>query len=123
MENIHYTIFSRSLYAMSILRRDMYNLKTPGLPIEQVKPPEPDPLAATRYSCVYWIDHLYDGRTERMEEHFQDNGAIDKFFRGKYLYWLEALSLIGSISNGVFSMIKVEGLVQVRHNSKSLKQD
>ncbi|KAH8894466.1 NACHT-domain-containing protein, partial [Thozetella sp. PMI_491] len=114
IEEIHHTVFSQSLQALSILCRDIYNLKTPGLPIEKVKQLDlnPDPLSAVGYSCVYWIDHLYDSRTEHKEKNLQENGVIDRFLRGKYLYWLEALSLLRSISHGVLSMIKLESLVQ-----------
>ncbi|KAH8897883.1 hypothetical protein GQ53DRAFT_818138 [Thozetella sp. PMI_491] len=113
-ENLHYTIFSRSLQAMSVLRRDIYNLKAPGLPIEQAQArrPDPDPLAAVRYSCVYWIDHLFHSRVKDTEKDLQDNGAIDNFLHGKYLYWLEALSLLKSVSHSVLSMIQLERLVQ-----------
>ncbi len=123
LEEVHHTVFSRSLQAMSMLRRDIYTLKAPGLPIQQVKPPDPDPLAAARYSCVYWIDHLHDGRARTRKEVFQNNGVIDKFLREKYIYWLEALSLLRSVSYGVLSMIKIEGLVQVGQTPSHPKQD
>jgi hypothetical protein len=61
IQSVHCTIFSRSLQVMSrTLRRDVYNLRAPGFSIDQVKQPDPDPLAAARYSCLYWIDHLLD---------------------------------------------------------------
>jgi hypothetical protein len=55
----HHTIFSRSLLVMSrSLRRDMYNLNHPGISIDDVRQPDPNPLASARYSCFYWVDHL-----------------------------------------------------------------
>jgi hypothetical protein len=61
IQDIHYAIFSRSLRVMSrTLGRDMYQLGAPGFPIEKVKTPDPDPLAAARYSCTYWVNHLRD---------------------------------------------------------------
>jgi hypothetical protein len=35
------------------LRRDIYDLGSPGFPIDEVKKPESDLLAAIRYSCIY----------------------------------------------------------------------
>ena len=35
------------------------------------------------------------------------------FIRKKYLYWLEALSLCGNLSDGVVSMAKLEASIQV----------
>ncbi|KAG5804903.1 hypothetical protein H9Q74_005329 [Fusarium xylarioides] len=57
----HQAIFSRSLEALSeTLERDAYKLDAPGFPIDQISPPDPDPVASVRYSCVYWVDHLDD---------------------------------------------------------------
>ena len=115
--NVHHSIFSRSLDTLSKkLRRDIYNLHALGYPIEWVKQPDPDPLAALRYSCVYWVDHLYDRNSNSYINHkddLQDGGMVDIFVRKKYLYWLEALSLCKSMSGGVLSMAKLEALIQV----------
>jgi hypothetical protein len=118
----HYTIFSRSLQVMSrTLQRDMYNLQVPGFLIDQVKVPEPDVLAAVRYSCLYWVDHLCAcSRNAGQVNDLQDGGAIDYFVRKKYLYWLEALSLCRSMSDGVVSMEKLEALIEVILRSVTL---
>jgi hypothetical protein len=48
IEAVHHTIFSRSLQAMSqTLRRDIYSLRAPGISIDRVQPPDPDPLGST----------------------------------------------------------------------------
>jgi hypothetical protein len=116
-EEAHYVIFSRSLEVMSrTLRRDIYSLCALGYPIERVKQPDLDPLAASRYSCIYWVDHLCDWNTNPSANHtvdLQDGGVLDVFVRKKYLYWLEALSLCRSMSEGVLSMAKLEALIQV----------
>jgi hypothetical protein len=119
--DVHCTIFSRSLEVMSrTLQRDMYGLCAPGFPIGKVEPPDPDPLAPADYSCVYWVDHLCDWDSSKSTKHrddIEDGGAVDKFLRQKYLYWLEGLSLLRSVSGGVLSMDKLEGLLQVRLKS------
>jgi hypothetical protein len=113
----HYILFSRSLQVMSrTLRRDVYNLRELGYPIQQVEQPDPDPLAASRYSCIYWVDHLCDWNPNSSADHrvdLQDKGAVDTFLRKKYLYWLEALSLCKSMSKGIVAMAKLEGLTYV----------
>ncbi|KAF2788430.1 NACHT-domain-containing protein [Melanomma pulvis-pyrius CBS 109.77] len=84
-EEVHYTCFSRSLSAMSrTLHRDMYSLGALGYPIEQVQPPKSDPLAASRYSCIYWIDHLCDWNPSPSAEDkvdLQHGGAVNSFLR------------------------------------------
>jgi NACHT domain len=115
--DVHYTIFLRSLEIMyRTLRRDMYGLRAPGFPIGKIKQPDPDPLALADYSCVHWIDHLCDWNSTKSAKHrddINDEGVVDKFLRQKYLYWLEALSLLRSVSEGILSMDKLEDLLQV----------
>jgi hypothetical protein len=104
-ETAHRVIFSQSLAILSrTLHRDMYNLEAPGYPIENVKLPEADPLAVSRYPCVYWIDHLCDSNakfSENSSGDLQVAKELDMFLRTKYLYWLEGLSLCKSVGKGV----------------------
>jgi hypothetical protein len=114
---IHHDIFFQSLELMSgTLQRDMYRLVAPGFPMDQVEMPNPEPLASTRYSCVYWIDHLCDSvssKSSRQNGDVQEVSAVYDFLRSKYLYWLEALSLCKSMSKGIASMAKLEVFMQV----------
>ncbi|OHW95965.1 vegetative incompatibility protein het-e-1 [Colletotrichum incanum] len=107
----------RSLKVMSgILRRDIYNLCAPGFPINQVGPRDPDPLASARYSCVYWVSHLADGNPAGQEpggRGLQDDGPAHVFLKQHYLHWLEALSLLRSVSAGILQMSTLAHLVQV----------
>jgi hypothetical protein len=115
IELVHNTIFSRSLSNMeSTLRRDIYSLRSPGFPINKVERPEPDPLGTVQYSCIYWVDHLHDARQVATVKQPGNCDKIYGFLREKYLYWLEALSLLDSMSQGVRSMSKLEDLLQVR---------
>ena len=116
---LHYTVFSKSLEVMSrTLHRDVYSLHAPGFPINQVQRPDPDPLAAIRYSCVYWVEHLREWDSKIILANRNDleeiGNTIDRFLRQRYLYWLEALSLAGSISEGVHAIIQLEGILEVR---------
>ncbi|PQE27703.1 vegetative incompatibility het-e-1 protein [Rutstroemia sp. NJR-2017a WRK4] len=114
MENVHSSIFSRSLQVMSrILRRDIYNLRAPGISIDQIKQPDPDPLAAAQYSCIYWVDHLLDSNTRGNFDNLKDIGLVYRFLTQSYLYWLEALSLMKSLSNGIVIIRKLEDWVQL----------
>ncbi|KAK3953026.1 hypothetical protein QBC32DRAFT_128536, partial [Pseudoneurospora amorphoporcata] len=114
-EDMNCTIFSRSLDAMStILRRDIYSLRAPGFPSDKVQVPNPDPLATVRYSCVYWVDHLCDSISStntKRHDCLQDNGIVYTFLKTKYLYWLEALSLLQAMPAGVVAIRKLEGLL------------
>jgi hypothetical protein len=116
-EQVHWAIFLRSLAILSrTLHRDMYGLKALGSPIKDAEPPNLDPLAESRYPCVYWIDHLYDSKAKSLVSrvsNLQARGVIIEFLKKKYIYWLEGLSLCKSVGNGVVSMAKLWSLMQV----------
>lgn len=110
----HRSLFTRSLELMSLsLRRDMYGLGTPGFPINEVRVPTPDPLAAVRYSCVHWVGHLVDSVGMRSNGSLResDSRLVYTFFREEFLYWLEALSLIRSIPEGLVAIGRLEDLL------------
>jgi hypothetical protein len=111
----HRRIFSRSLQAMfKTLRRDIFQLKFPGFPIEKVIPPSPNPLTAVRYASVYWVDHLHHSGCHKDNDlSVDERGYVDDFLQKIYLHWLEALSILGSLSQGIAAMLKLEGLLQV----------
>ncbi|KAJ5531439.1 hypothetical protein N7527_004832 [Penicillium freii] len=116
----HYAIFSRSLEVMfKTLRRNIFDIKFPGLPITEVIQPSPNPLATAQYACLYWIDHLRDGWCDRRDKSiFEQEGLVHNFLQQKYLYWLEALSLLGSLSQGIAAMLKLEGMFQRKGKSQ-----
>ncbi|KAF7514864.1 hypothetical protein G7054_g14934 [Neopestalotiopsis clavispora] len=111
VEHQHLKISTDSLVLLGkTLRRDIYDLRNPGYPIDKVTIPSPDPLISIRYSCVYWVDHLEDAG-------IAINPGINKkslitststFLKTSYLRWLEALSLMHSIPEGVKAMQKLE---------------
>ena len=57
------------------LQRDIYELCRPGLPIDDVNTPDPDPLAAVQYSCIYWVDHLCEGGSHSQYQSDRDDGG------------------------------------------------
>lgn len=102
----HHGIFLSSLKALTeTLRRDIYDLKDPGVLRKEILLPGQDPLAPLSYCCMYWVKHLAESLDE---EHaalahcdVQDDGIVHEFLRRKFLYWLEALSLSGNISQAL----------------------
>ncbi|KAL7904026.1 hypothetical protein GGI35DRAFT_247022 [Trichoderma velutinum] len=118
----HGVIFSRSLQAMSAtLRQNIYKLYPPGLPINEIKVPDPDPLAAVRYSCVHWIDHFcYIHNSNRQSQDHVDHKCqeVFLFLRKYFLYWLEALGLMGYVEDGVLSMARLESLLKGKSSDR-----
>ncbi|KAK7420745.1 hypothetical protein QQX98_002548 [Neonectria punicea] len=100
----HRLLFHHSLDAMKILKRDMYDLQSPGVLIEEISCPEPDPLSCLRYACVYWVDHFEEIWDNRQPS---DDEAVAKFVRERFLYWLEALGLKGKMPEGTKAVRKL----------------
>jgi hypothetical protein len=92
------------------LRRDICGLHAPGTfanavessRIEQYLSPD------LQYACCYWVQHL-----QRSEARLVDNCQIYKFLEKHFLYWLEALSLIRKMSEGVLMVKVLQSMINV----------
>ncbi|KAH7009467.1 heterokaryon incompatibility protein-domain-containing protein [Microdochium trichocladiopsis] len=122
--SIHSQILQNSIEAMSrILKRDIYNLHDPGFPMEDISPPVIDPLTEVGYCCVYWVNHLVESITNQDEgSSTRDRGRVNNFLRDKTLYWIEALSLLRSISEGMIALERVKQHIQDHLNASSLQE-
>ncbi|KAF3152806.1 hypothetical protein TWF569_002631 [Orbilia oligospora] len=92
------------------LKLDICNLKHPGISIEEI-----DPSLATKtippemqYACQYYAQHL-----QFSEEYQCDGSPVDIFLRRHFLHWLEALSLIGKISQAVHAIALLKSRVDI----------
>jgi hypothetical protein len=120
VEFTHSMIARQSLRTLSKeLKRDMYDIKDPGCLIDDIKKPEPDPLTPVRYACIAWVDHLEaalavdSNDASDSNSFFGSEGLVAEFLSHKYLTWLEALSILGSVFEGISAMLKLEGLLKV----------
>ncbi|KAK0628670.1 hypothetical protein B0T17DRAFT_523403 [Bombardia bombarda] len=105
----HADISEHSIDAMSsLLRQNVYNLDFAVIP-DDITPPNPDPLASIRYSCEFWADHLcfMNGESPEFSRGLTENGKVLMFLREHLLHWLEVLSLLGKLSDGVASIRKL----------------
>ncbi|GKT72696.1 NACHT and WD domain protein [Colletotrichum tofieldiae] len=109
----HHLLFSRSLRALRrTLSRDIYSLRAAGTLMSQITPLSPSPLEPLEYSCVYWVDHLFDSLSEESGPcaDMKDHGYIHGFLETKLLPWLEALSLLHSMPQAVSAVHKLKVL-------------
>lgn len=122
----HFDLFSRSIEAMSNkLKRNIYQLDSPGILIKDIKPPDPDPLRQIRYSCIYWANHLCEAGKECRQAKYalRDHGEVNQFFNKHLLHWIEALSLIGAAGDGIIAVVKLQNLMQVSLHEVLLPKD
>ncbi|CZR65952.1 uncharacterized protein PAC_15852 [Phialocephala subalpina] len=103
---VHWEIASQSLKVMSVtLQRDIYGLQHPGTSIDQFTSPNPDLLTRIEYACVYWIGHSCElDSSSHNWVSLHSGGKIYEFLQKHLLHWLEALSILGKLSEGVQNM-------------------
>ena len=93
------------------LRENICSLESPGKLRSDVKsevieiclPPE------IRYSCRYWAYHLKHSRSS-----IRDQDHIHTFLQVHFLHWLEAMSLLGKVSESITMIEILQSLLQVR---------
>ncbi|KAL5327994.1 hypothetical protein ACEPPN_005700 [Leptodophora sp. 'Broadleaf-Isolate-01'] len=94
----------------SHLRRNMCNLKRPGIRAHDLAKADVDnfiPLPV-QYACRYWIHHLQQSNVDPTEH----SGIMD-FFQTRFLFWLEGLALISRLSDGIVMVRLLEAMLAV----------
>jgi hypothetical protein len=110
----HAYITKHSVGAMlSILKGDIYGSQQYGFRSKDTTPPEEDPLAPIRYSCVFWLDHLCDAIKGYPENSKKLCDLGFKFLKEHFLHWLESLGLLFRLSHGIISIRKLLNVVKV----------
>ncbi|GAP84539.1 putative NACHT and WD40 domain protein [Rosellinia necatrix] len=96
----HANLIEYSIDAISSLEWNIYQLEFNTNP-KDMAPLDPDPLAALRYPCVFWIAHLAASKHEQPSS-FKDVMILAyKFLKTVFLRWLEILSLLGKVEDGM----------------------
>jgi NACHT domain len=97
------------------LRKDICDLRVPGVVIDEVEPERVVRCLSTpvQYACCYWVNHLLHSWCDAGLASPRDREEVQTFFRRAFLHWIEALSLIGKISEGVTMVMELESAIQV----------
>jgi hypothetical protein len=111
----HLAIFSRSLKTMfKTLRHNICGIELVESLTKEFTVTSPNPLAATKYACEYWVGHLEEGWCSEDNDHsLDDGGCVDSFLRQKFLHWLEGISILECLPEGIKAMLKLVDLLQV----------
>lgn len=97
------------------LRRDICNLRVPGARAAEVNRSELDqhiPLHV-QYACRYWVHHLQQGNIDSC-----DYSDIQRFFQKHFIHWLEALAIIGCMSEGVLMVKLLDSMLTVSESTQ-----
>lgn len=72
--------------------------------------------AAVRYACLYWVYHLEQSRPAEGKACITDDHQACVFLKRHFLHWLEALSLLGKISESIGMIRCLENLISVGYS-------
>jgi NACHT domain len=92
------------------LKRDICGLHAPGTFVGEVRDDRIEQClpAELQYACLYWVQHL-----QKSKIRLSDDDQVHQFLRKHLLRWLEALSLMETMSNGIRSINSLESMVIV----------
>ena len=126
-ETAHADLAIRCLDILSKgLKRNICNLESPDSSPQQVSE---DVLNRhlpkhVQYACKYWIEHLECASPQqRSQLGLCDDGMIHGFFKGYFLYWLEAMSIMGRMPATVIMMNTLSAMLKVCSNAKPKESD
>ncbi|EXU96522.1 NACHT domain protein [Metarhizium robertsii] len=105
---IDQSIFTQSICLMrNVLHRDMWRLRHPGA--AQGNRPKFDRLESISYACTFWGIHLdtHTWTEISSSEAGELQGQILSFLSKHLLHWIEALSLLGVLSEGAMILYKM----------------
>ena len=99
------------------LRKDVCGLRLPGTLRSEINqniidtnlPPD------VQYACRYWVYHWKESRCL-----IRDGDLVDRFLTRHLLHWLEALGLLGRVSESIDMVDNLLALLNVRCRFRSL---
>ncbi|KAF2185880.1 hypothetical protein K469DRAFT_157967 [Zopfia rhizophila CBS 207.26] len=107
-KQVHRKLAKNCIQLMSTsLRQDICGVDASGVlvaevdstQVEQCLPPE------VQYACVYWIQHL-----QKSGAQLCDNDQVHQFLQVHFLHWLEALSWVRKVSEGIHAITSFESI-------------
>ena len=111
----HKRLASKCLQLMSSpkgLRQNMCNLTRPGTLRSELNNQIIDNALSleVRYACRYWAHHL-----KQSEGCIRDGDPVHVFLQKYFLYWLEAMSLMGETSDSIRIINSLQPLTDVKY--------
>ena len=101
----------------SSLRRNICGLPSLGTLNAEVAHEDVDDALSpsVQYACRYWASHAQKGEMEGL-----DHSRIHDFLQQHFLHWLEAMSLMGKVSEAIISITNIVALKNVRRRTPTI---
>jgi hypothetical protein len=109
----HSDLANRCLRLMSNgLKKDICDLRVPGALVSEIDSRVLEQYIPTelQYACRHWVEHIRQGKNP-----LSDESAIHLFLKKHFLHWVEGLSLMRKMSDGLHAMIALETMLKVSH--------
>jgi hypothetical protein len=92
------------------LKQDICGVDAPGILVADVESSQVEYFlpSEVRYACLYWVQHL-----QKSGDKLQDSDQFHQFLQAHLLHWLEALSWMRKISEGILAIISLESIAIV----------
>jgi hypothetical protein len=114
-EEAHKGLFVNCLGLMSrYLKRDMCSLRLPGTFISEVESRAVEDCLPqeVQYACRSWVYHLQQSNTKLCDKQLLHD-QVYTFLKEHLLHWLEALSLMEKICDGIVMIRTLESMLTV----------
>lgn len=94
----HARLAERCIFTLSRLKQDICGVKEPGAHLSTISAEAVDQNLPSemKYACLYWVTHL-----QKSGRLIQDGDPTHEFLCKHFLHWLEALSLLTRLSEGL----------------------
>lgn len=106
------------LFSGNRLRKNICNFDVPGMArvdVDSVVINSHLP-AGVRYACLYWVHHLEQSRPAEDKACITDYHQAYTFLKSHFLHWLEALGLLGKISESIAMIRCLQDLISVGYS-------
>ena len=106
----HTFLFRKCMEHISKLQENICDLWGPGVLATEISnvTVQKHMSLPVKYACRYWLDHFQQGSPVR-----EDIQTIREFLEQHFLHWLEGLSLIRGVPEGVLIVIALEKILSV----------
>jgi hypothetical protein len=107
----HRTLADRCIRLMSAaLKQDICGLSAPGILITDIERNQVEQCLPSdvQYACLYWVQHLQQSGSQ-----LHDGDQVHQFLQKHLLHWLEALSWMWKVSEGILAISSLESIALV----------
>jgi hypothetical protein len=92
------------------LKQDICSVDAPGVLVSEVESSQVEQYLPieVQYACLHWVQHLQKSRGQ-----LHDNDQVHQFLQTHFLYWLEALSWMQRMPEGLLAISLLESIILV----------